>query len=91
MAAVTLKPYNVVSLAVNTATQLNLPPGHYYVSVLNLGPGNLFFKGDGTVLATDPASYQLPINMTFAPLIGGSIWVLADQAGKASIALLPKP
>ena len=88
---VTLNPYNTLSLAASTATQLILPRGHYYVQILNLGTGNIFIKGDGTLGTADPASYKLPVNMSLTPLVSGSIWVMADAVGTASVALLPKP
>lgn len=90
--AVALAPYNTVTLAASTATELVIAGGgSYYVQILNLGPGNLYIKRDNTVSATDAASYELPINMSLAPLTRGPLWVLADQAGKISVALTPKP
>lgn len=87
-----LKPFNTVALAISTATQLTIVGGgHYYMQILNLGTGNVFIKGDSTVNTTDPASYKLPINMSLAPLVAGSLWVMADAAGAISVALLPKP
>lgn len=87
-----LAQFNTLSLAISTATQLTIPGNaHYYVSITNIGPGNVFIKAASTVSATDPASYQLLINQTIAPLLAGSVWVLADAAGKISVALLPKP
>ena len=87
-----LHSYNTISLTASTATQLTITGGgHYYMEILNLGPGNLYIKGDNTVSATDTASYELPVNMMFSPLIMSYLWVLADQAGKISVALIPKP
>jgi hypothetical protein len=89
---VNLKPYNTLALAANTATQLQIVGGgHYYIQILNLGTGNIFIKGDSTVGTGDSASYKLPINMSLTPLVAGSIWIMADAAGTASVALLPKP
>jgi hypothetical protein len=90
MPALTLQPFNTLSLALNTPQQLNTPgPGHYYVQILNLGPGNLYVKGDGTVGISDVASFELPVNQTITPLVRNTIWVSADQVGKASVQLVP--
>lgn len=86
-----LQPYNTLTLAANTATQLTTPQGTWTVLILNLGPGNLFIKGANTVSATDPASFELPINLSLTLLVNGSIWIAADAAGKASVALIPRP
>lgn len=93
MAAITLQRYNTITLAASTAQQLLIPGPvgpYYYLQILNLGPGNLYIKGDGTVSATDPASFELPINLSISPLVTGGLWILADAAGKASVQMVPQ-
>jgi len=90
MAAITLQPYNTIAVTA-AAQQLVAPgPGHYYIQILNLGPGNLFIKNAGTVAAADPASFELPLGLSIMPYVTGGIWVCADAAGKCSVALVPQ-
>jgi hypothetical protein len=95
MAAINLQPYNTIALT-TAAQQLTIQQGgHYYVQILNLGPGNMFIKNASSVAVGDAASFELPINLTFTPYIQGglnvtSLWVCADAAGKCSVALVPQ-
>lgn len=89
--AIALTAYNTLTLDVSTAVELTLPGGTFSVSILNLGPGNLFLKGDSTVGETDSASYELPVNLGLTVLTSGPLWILADAAGRCSVALIPRP
>jgi hypothetical protein len=94
--AVTLKRFNTISLANATAQQLvsGSGGGHNY-TIINLGPGNLFVRMDQAPTGiTDPAAMQIPTAYAPIPPIFVSngltgIYVMADQAGKISVADAP--
>jgi hypothetical protein len=87
----TLQPFNTIPLVALTPLELSIPGGTYTVFILNLGPGDLFLKRDGTVAQGDPASFTIPLHESFSVLASGSLWIASDQAGSASVALIPKP
>jgi hypothetical protein len=91
MPAINLQPYNTIALAASTAQQLVIQNlGHYNLLIFNLGPGNLFIKNDGSVAPGDAASFELPLNLSIAPLVTGGIWIAADAPGKCSVAVVPR-
>lgn len=91
MAVVNLQPYNTVALTASVANHLVIQGGGYYnLLILNLGPGNLYIKNDGTLAPGDPASFELPINLSIAPYVTGGIWVLGSEDGFVSVALVPR-
>lgn len=90
---VTLGPYNNVSLALGNNYHLVAPTkGHYYFSFLNAGTANIAISNANTVGLSDPNSFLLPPNGTFAPLVWGpdGLWVGAGAPELLSVALIPR-
>ena len=90
MAAITLQPFNTLSLAATTPTQLVASTvGNYTLQLLNLGTGQLEISANPAMPAA--ASFTLPINTMFQVSIWGptGVWVQATQAGTVSVALVP--
>jgi acyl CoA:acetate/3-ketoacid CoA transferase beta subunit len=92
----TLGLYNTVTLVATTPVQL-LPPGtaHYFFEIYNDGPGHLYISNANTVGA-NATSFALATGQTITlPVMGGTdvssgVWVASDQAGTASVAMLPR-
>ena len=91
--ATPLSAFNTLTMTLGTVYNIYVPRGgHAYFYLFNLGTGNVFIKGDGTVSATDPASYKLPTNQSLSPLTNSAtgLWIVADAAGSVSIAVVPR-
>ena len=91
MAAITLQPFNTLSLAATTPTQLVAPTvGNYTLQLLSLGTGELEISANPAMPAA--ASFTLPMNMLFSVPIWGptGVWVQATVAGQISVALIPR-
>jgi hypothetical protein len=84
-----LSGYNTVSLTANTPLRLVAAvSGHYYMNILNLGPGTLYYKADGDPTVGDPSSLTLPPNMSDNQVdVTGTqgLGVITDQTGTIAI------
>jgi len=93
MAALNLGPYNTLTLAASTPTQIISPGGgHCYFNLLNLGTGNLFISNLSNV-GNNPTSFKLPTGLVLLPIaVYGptGIWVAVDTAGSISVAVVPR-
>jgi len=95
MPNVNLAQANTVTLSNTVASNL-LPPGmgHYFFNLVNLGPGKVYIRLDGTdPTSTDPQAFAIVVNMNVAPLVSGGtgIRAIADQASTLlSVLLMPR-
>jgi len=90
--AVTLTPYNTITLNANVAQQLvSAQAGHHTYVIINLGTGNLYIKQSGAPTGTtDAAAFKIPASNTqMIPIFVASgstgIWVMADVTGTISV------
>lgn len=92
---VNLYNFNTVTLASGTVYRLvTRAPGTYYFYIINLGPGELFYRADADPTASDPQSFSLPANMADnqIPITDGirGLGVVANQAGSISVRIVPQ-
>lgn len=92
---IALSPFNNLSLVVGDQYNLvSAVKGHFYFSILNVGAGNVAISNANTVATSDPASYDLPPNLSLSPLAYGpdGVWVACGAGGGAaiSVALVPR-
>lgn len=88
---VPLYNFNTVTLASGTVYRLvtRAPARLAFYYIVNLGPGNLYYRADADPTATDPQSSTLPAMSgdNQIPIYDGlrGLGVLADQAGSVSV------
>lgn len=93
MAVINLTPYNTIAVPIGAATQLVAPPGHYNLTLLNMGTAPVFIKNASTASASDAASFGLPVNVPCTLVIWGpdGIWIATGaSAGSVSALLQPR-
>jgi hypothetical protein len=90
--AVTLTPFNTVSLTASVAQQLvSAIGGHHQYYIINLGTGNLYIKQSGAPTGTSDANaLKIPAsNTNLIPIYvyngATGIWVMADATGAISV------
>lgn len=89
--AITLQPYNTISLSAGTPTQLVGPlSGHYWIQILNQGGGNVGVA-DTSAASGGSGAFTLLPNLSVTPYVYGpsGIWVNAAAASQISVALMP--
>ena len=84
-----LTRYNTVPLTAGTGLRLVAQvPGCYYLNLLNLGPGTLYYSVGSDPAVGDPASVTLPVNLADNQIVwdgAQGVGVISDQTGKISI------
>ena len=89
-----LAPFNTVAVAASTVYQLTAPAqSRYYLTLLNVGTGSVYIKGDATVASGDAASFELPANLAVQFVINGPTGTFITggaAAGLVSALLQPR-